>query len=113
MHADPDHLVRMLSRLKLTAIRNQLDSLLDEVAQRELATGRLIANGEVVLLPGPLGVGKTHLVALGWAVILAGCTILFVQSTVLVAALAQAHGEGQLEEKLTQFAKLRLLIVDV
>jgi len=32
----PDHLERMLTRLKLTAIRDQLDSLLDEAARREL-----------------------------------------------------------------------------
>ncbi|WP_011910429.1 ATP-binding protein [Cereibacter azotoformans] len=32
----PDHLDRMLTRLKLTAIRDQLDSLLDEAGRREL-----------------------------------------------------------------------------
>lgn len=32
----PDHLERMLTRLKLTAIRDQLDSLLDEAGRREL-----------------------------------------------------------------------------
>ena len=31
-----DHLVAMLTRLKLTAIRDQLDSLMDEAARREL-----------------------------------------------------------------------------
>jgi hypothetical protein len=31
-----DHLIAMLNRLKLTAIRDQLDSLLDEAARREL-----------------------------------------------------------------------------
>ena len=110
-----DHLVEMLNRLKLTAIRDQLDSLIDEAGRRELtirealsmfcereigrkderriemsiglarfpfvrdlygfdfsahpsldkkqirkiATGRFIANAEVVLLLGPPGVGKT------------------------------------------------------
>jgi DNA replication protein DnaC len=39
-------------------------------------------------------------------------TVLFIQATTLVAALARAHGEGRLEDKLTQFAKPRLLIVD-
>jgi DNA replication protein DnaC len=58
-------------------------------------------------------VGKTHLaVALGRAAILAGYTVLFVQATALVAALARAHGEGRLEDKLTQVTKPRLLIVD-
>jgi DNA replication protein DnaC len=31
-----DHLIEMLNRLKLTAIRHQIDSLIDEAAQREL-----------------------------------------------------------------------------
>ena|SRR5947207_2550127 len=31
-----DHLIAMLNRLKLTAIRDQLDSLVDEAARREL-----------------------------------------------------------------------------
>ena len=36
MIAEPTHLEQMLGRLKLTAIRDQLDSLLDEAAQGEL-----------------------------------------------------------------------------
>ncbi len=36
MTAEPDHLEQMLTRLKLTAIRDQLDGLLDEAARREL-----------------------------------------------------------------------------
>ena len=31
-----DHLMAMLNRLKLTAIRDQLDSLIDEAGRREL-----------------------------------------------------------------------------
>lgn len=38
MLADPDHLIRMLTRLKLTAIRDQLDSLLDEAGRGDLST---------------------------------------------------------------------------
>ena len=34
---DHDHLARMLSRLKLTAVRDQLDGLLEEAAHRELS----------------------------------------------------------------------------
>ena len=43
MAADPDHLARMLTRLKLTAIRDQLDSLLDEAARRELTLRETLA----------------------------------------------------------------------
>ena len=160
---------RCSPRLKLTAIRDQLDGLLDEAARRELtlretvgllcereiarkderriemglsiakfpfvrdlasfdfaaqpsldpkqfrelATGRFVANGEAVLLLGPPGVGKSHLaVAIGREAILAGYTVLFIQATTLVAALAKAHGDGRLEDKLAQLAKPKLLIVD-
>ncbi len=36
MIGEQDHLEQMLGRLKLTAIRDQLDGLLDEAARREL-----------------------------------------------------------------------------
>jgi DNA replication protein DnaC len=164
-----DELLSMLTRLKLTAIRDQLDSLLDqagraelnlreslamlctaEVARkderrvqmgmsiakfpfvrglegfdydaqpsvdpkqiRELATSRWIANGDSLLLLGPPGVGKTHLaVALGREAILRGYSTLFVPATGLVTALARAHNEGRLEEKLLHYSKPKLLVVD-
>lgn len=169
MIGEQDHLEQMLGRLKLTAIRDQLDGLLDEAARRELtlretvgllcereiarkderriemalsiakfpfvrdltgfdfkaqpsldpkqirelATGRFVANGETLLFLGPPGVGKSHLaVAIGREAILAGYTVLFIQATTLVAALAKAHADGRLEDKLAQLAKPKLLIVD-
>jgi DNA replication protein DnaC len=159
----------MLTRLKLTGIRDQLDSLLDEASRqeltlreslaylleaeiarknqrrlamglsiarfpfvrtledfdfsaqpsldpkqiRELATCRWIANGDTLLLLGPPGVGKTHLaVAMGRTAIEAGYSTLFVQATHLVAALAKAHGEGRLDDKLRYYGKPKLLIID-
>ena len=122
-----DHLVEMLNRLKLTAIRDQLDSLIDETGRRELtirealsllcereiATGRFIANAEVVMLLGPPGVGKTHLaVAIGRQAILTGYSALFVPAPTLVAQLAKAHSEGRLEDRLLHFGKPKLLIID-
>jgi DNA replication protein DnaC len=164
-----DHLVEMLNRLKLTAIRDQLDSLIDEAGRRELtirealslfcereiarkderriemsiglarfpfvrdldgfdfaaqpsvdkkqireiATGRFIANAEVVMLLGPPGVGKTHLaVAIGRQAILTGYSALFVPAPTLVAQLAKAHSEGRLEDRLLHFGKPKLLIID-
>ncbi|HYD68277.1 ATP-binding protein, partial [Azospirillum sp.] len=41
--ADPDDLTRMLTRLKLTALRDQLDTLLDEAARRELSLREALA----------------------------------------------------------------------
>ena len=43
MTVDPESLARSLTRLKLTAIRDQLDSLLDEAARRELTLGQALA----------------------------------------------------------------------
>ena len=169
MTPDRDRMEAMLTRLKLTGIRDQLDNLLDEASRqdltlrealgylleaeiarkdqrrfamglsiarfpfvrtledfdfeaqpsldrkqvRELATCRWIANGDALLLLGPPGVGKTHLaVGLGRAAIEAGYSTLFVQATHLVAALAKAHAEGRLEEKLRYYGKPKLLIID-
>lgn len=166
----PDEaLTRMLTRLKLTAIRDQLANLLDEASRRnltlldtiqflceaeiarkddrriqmglsiakfpcvrtldtfdfdaqpsvdprqirELATGRWVANGDALLLLGPPGVGKTHLaIALGREVIQRGYTVLFTTAASLLAQLAKAQHENRLEDKLLQFTKPKLLIID-
>jgi DNA replication protein DnaC len=51
-------------------------------------------------------------VAIGRQAILAGYTVLFVPAPTLVAQLAKAHSEGRLEDRLTDFSKPKLLIVD-
>ena len=57
--------------------------------------------------------GKTHLaIALGRAAIEAGYSVLFVTAPALVAALAKAHAEGRLDERLGFYAKPKLLIID-
>jgi DNA replication protein DnaC len=169
MAIDHETMLAMLSRLQLTCIRDQLDSLLDEAARgemtlrealgflcqrevarrderriematkiahfptvrdidgfdfsaqpsvdakqiRELTTCRWVANGESLLLLGPPGVGKTHLaIGLGRAAIRENYSVLFVAAPALVAALAKAHADGRLEDKLGFFAKPKLLIVD-
>jgi DNA replication protein DnaC len=169
MELDHDTLIGMLTRLKLTAIRDQLDSLLDEAARRELtlreavaflcerevarkderriemavkiahfptvreldsfdfaaqpsidkaqirelAACRWVAHGAALLLLGPPGVGKTHLaIALGREAIRQGYSVLFVAAPALVAGLVKAHADGRLEDRLTFYAKPKLLIVD-
>jgi len=75
------------------------------------AAARPIANGENVLLLGPID--KTHpAVALVPEAMLAGHSVQFVAATTVVAQFAKGHSEGRLEERLAQFAKPKLLTVD-
>src|SRR5208337_5678250 len=57
--------------------------------------------------------GKTHLaIALGRAAIREGYSVLFAAAPALVAALARAHVDGRLEDRLGFYAKPKLLIID-
>ena len=62
---------------------------------------------------GPPGVGKTHLaIGLGRAAIREGYSVLFITAQVLVMALLKAHAEARLDERLSFYAKPKLLIID-
>lgn len=50
--------------------------------------------------------------ALGREAIQRGYSVLFTPATALVAHLAKAHSEGRLDERLTHWAKPKLLVVD-
>ena len=64
---------------------------LDPEQLRDLATCRWVANGDVLLLLGPPGVGKTHPAAApGREAIRPGYSVLFVQATALITAQARA-----------------------
>jgi len=85
----------------------------DERLVRELSTGNFIANGDNVLIFGPPGVGKTHLaIGLGRRVVEQGHTARFTTATALLATLGKAESERNLAEKLTEYSKPRLLIID-
>jgi DNA replication protein DnaC len=85
----------------------------DERLIRELSTGNFIAHGENVLIFGPPGVGKSHLaIGLGRKIVEQGHTARFTTATTLLATLGKAETEGGLAEKLTEFSKPRLLIID-
>jgi len=90
-----------------------LQPSLDRRLFRELETGRFLAHAENVLLLGPPGVGKTHLaIGLGRKVVEQGAGCLFVSATALVAQLLKGESDGRLDERLTHFAKPKLLIID-
>jgi len=78
-----------------------------------LAACHFIEHGDNVLVLGPPGVGKTHLVeALGLKAIEAGYRMLFTTAANLIASLTRARGEGRLDEKLKVYTTPRLLIID-
>ena len=86
---------------------------IDPARIRELATCRWVANGDNLLLLGPPGVGKTHQeVALGREAIRRGYSVQFTTAMELIANLARAQRQGEMETRLSSYAKLRLLIID-
>ncbi len=85
----------------------------DERLIRELATGNFITHGENVLIFGPPGVGKSHLaIGLGRKIVEQGHTVRFTTATALLAVLGKAETEGALSDKLIEYCKPRLLIID-
>src|SRR2546421_12436066 len=86
---------------------------LNEAQLRDLATARLVAHGENILLLGSPGVGKTHLaVSLGVAAIMGGISVVFFTVADLVDLVQQDVKEDRLERRLHALCKPKLLILD-
>src|SRR5438132_10434453 len=79
----------------------------------ELAQGAFLAAHENVLLIGPSGIGKTHLLmGLGRALCLAGYRVLFRPAVMLATELEVAHKELRLPRLLAQYRRFDLVLVD-
>lgn len=86
---------------------------LNKAAVLELARGSYIADKEVLILVGGSGTGKTHLVtALGVAACQQGKRVRFIGATELVNRLLEGHARNQVNQVLSSFQKLDLVIVD-
>lgn len=79
----------------------------------ELAQGAFLTQHENVLLVGPSGLGKTHLlIGLGRTICLRGSRVLFRSAAALANELEVAQHELRLPKLLAQYRKYALILVD-
>jgi len=79
----------------------------------ELATMRFVENKENVVFLGTPGVGKTHLaVALGMIAAQNRYSTYYISCHNLIQQLNKAHFENRLADRLKNFAKYKVLIID-
>ena len=79
----------------------------------DLRTLRFIGNNENVIFLGTPGVGKTHLaISLGISAIENKYSTYFINCHQLIQNLLKANHENRLEERLKQYSKYKILIID-
>ena len=79
----------------------------------ELATMRFVENKENVVFLGTPGVGKTHLaVSLGMIAAQHRYSTYYINCHNLITQLNKAHYENRLQERLKNYAKYKVLIID-
>jgi DNA replication protein DnaC len=80
---------------------------------RDLAALRWLEAGESVILYGPVGVGKTHVAqALGHQVARRGGDIRFVKCSRMLADLADGHADRTIGQRMREYTRPLVLIVD-
>lgn len=80
---------------------------------RDLGALRWLANGESVILFGPVGVGKTHIAqGLGHAAIRRGIDVRFTKTSRTLADLAGGHADHSWDRRLRDYVRPGLLILD-
>lgn len=86
---------------------------IDLEVMNDLRTLRFITNAENIVFLGTPGVGKTHLaIALGILAIEHKYSTYFVNCHNLIQNLLKASHENRLEERLKQYSKYKILIID-
>ena len=86
---------------------------LDRALVHDLATGRYLHERAPVLLVGPSGIGKSHLVqALGHGAVQQGVDVIFTGCEALTQSLNAARATGAYDRKLAALARVPLLIID-
>lgn len=113
-------LARRLSRARFETTQATLEGFdftanpkLPTAAIRDLAALRWLANGESIILFGPVGVGKTHLAqALGHNAIRRGIDVRFTKTSRLLADLAGGHADHTWDKRLREYTRPGVLICD-
>ena len=113
-------LQRRLSRARFETTQATLEAFdftanpkLPTMAIRDLAALRWLANGESIILYGPVGVGKTHLAqALGHNAIRHGIDVRFTKTSRLLADLAGGHADHSWAKRLREYTRPGVLILD-
>ena len=86
---------------------------LDKSLVTALAGGDWLRHGQSLLITGATGCGKTWLAcALAHQAARSGLSVLYTRAARLFDELQVAHGDGSFARRLTQLAKLDLLVID-
>jgi DNA replication protein DnaC len=117
---DAKRVARLLKNAKLKVSSACIEDInwkvgrgLDRSLVTALAGGDWIRHGRQLLISGATGCGKTWLAcALAQQGARQGFTVLYTRTTRLLQELQVAHGDGSFSRRLTQLAKLDLLVLD-